>query len=380
MWVKKHIWELTTVIFMAVFVAAIILWNQDIQGNLQHYNNENITYQKAEVHAVDNTNLEKDSLNSKRYTGLQRVTVKLLSGKYKGEVKEVENYLTAANHILAEEGMIIIVSQDEPAGTEPYFLVYNYYRTPYMAVIVAAFFICMVVIGGKKGVRATAGLVFTLFTVIGFLVPAITVGYSPILASVLTVVITTAVSLILLNGFSGKTMAAVLSTACGVLLVGVIFAVCSKMMHLSGYNTDEAEFMVLISKNTGLKISEVLFAGVLTASLGAVMDVGMSISSALYEISEVDKKRTAGELLKSGLNIGKDIIGTMSNTLILAFAGSGLTVLLVLNSYGIKYHQLMSSDYLALEIGKGLSATMAVILTVPITSLISSLLYKRKKR
>lgn len=190
---------------------------------------------------------------------------------------------------------------------------------------------------------------------------------------------TTAVTLILLNGFSKKTLAAVVGTALGVLLVGVIFAVCSAGLHISGYNVDETEFMVLIAKNTKLKVSEVLFAGVLIASLGAVMDIGMSIASAVYEIQEANRSLSVRQLFFSGLNVGKDMIGTMSNTLILAFTGGGLSTLLVLTSYGIKYHQFVSSDYLAIEVGRGLSGTMAVILTVPITSLIAALIYKRRQ-
>lgn len=108
------------------------------------------------------------------------------------------------------------------------------------------------------------------------------------------------------------------------------------------------------------------------------MDVGMSIASAIWEILEVNPALTAKQLFFSGLNVGKDMIGTMSNTLILAFTGSGLSTLLVLTAYGIRYHQFLSSDFLAIEVGQGLSGTMAVILTVPITSAVSAYVYKRK--
>mgnify|MGYP000433835722 FL=1 len=137
--------------------------------------------------------------------------------------------------------------------------------------------------------------------------------------------------------------------------------------------------MVLISQNTHLQIAEVLFAGVLIASLGAVMDVGMSIASAIFEVQNANPQLSRRELFRSGVNIGKDMIGTMSNTLILAFTGSGLSTLLVLTGYGIKYHQLVSSDFLAIELGQGLSGTIAVILTVPVTSAAASVLYKRTK-
>lgn len=193
-------------------------------------------------------------------------------------------------------------------------------------------------------------------------------------------ILATAVSLILLNGFSKKTLAAVLSTVAGVIMVGIIFQIGSLLLHISGFNTKEAEFMVMLAQKTKLSVAEVLFAGVLIASLGAVMDVGMSIASALQEMMEVKPDITKKELIKSGFNIGKDMIGTMSNTLILAFTGTGLSTLLVLNVYGIKYHQFVSSDFLAIEVCQGISGTMAIVLMVPVTSMISAAIYVKEQK
>lgn len=379
MWLNKKKKECVLIALMAIVIGIIFLWNNKVTSQYEHFNNQDITYIKGIVTEVSNDELLVDQTDPDRYLGLQKVKAKILSGKYKGEIYDIENYLTASNNIVVEKGTQIIISQDEPEGAEPYFLVYNYHRSTMIYGIVVFFFILMILIGGYKGVRAIIGLVFTLFVIVMWMIPMIYRGNSPIITALITVVMTTAVTLILLNGFSKKTLAAVVGTALGVLLVGVIFAVCSAGLHISGYNVDETEFMVLIAKNTKLKVSEVLFAGVLIASLGAVMDIGMSIASAVYEIQEANRSLSVRQLFFSGLNVGKDMIGTMSNTLILAFTGGGLSTLLVLTSYGIKYHQFVSSDYLAIEVGRGLSGTMAVILTVPITSLIAALIYKRRQ-
>lgn len=376
--IQKHKAEILLGILAILFVAGVLIWNGRIQKNYKHYNNTDITYVKGIVKEVSNDELEKDKTNENRYLGAQKVRAEVLEGKYEGEIVEIENYLTASSNVFVEPGTRVILSQDDPKGSEPYFLIYNYYRSPFIYGFVILFFIMMILIGGFKGIRAILGLAFTLFTIVLWMIPIIYMGYSPVLAAIATVVITTAVTLLFLNGFSRKTLSAIIGTALGVLLVGVIFAGISYFLHISGYNTDETDFMVLIAGNTKLKIAEVLFAGVLISSLGAVMDVGMSIASAIYEVLEVNRELTAKQLFMSGLNVGKDMIGTMSNTLILAFTGSGLSTLLVLTAYGIKYHQFMSSDFLAIEVGQGLSGTMAVILTVPITSVVSSFLYKRK--
>lgn len=377
--IEKNKAEIILGILVILFVAGGLVWNRGIQKTYQHYNNEDVIYVKGIVKETVNDELEKDKTNPDRFLGAQKVKAEVLEGNHKGEIVEIENYLTASSNVYVEPGTRVILSQDEPEGSEPYFLIYNYYRSPFIYGFVAIFFILMILIGGFKGIRAILGLVFTLVTIVLWMIPAIYMGQSPVLASILTVVVTTAVTLLLLNGFSKKTWTAIAGTALGVLLVGVIFAGISCFLHISGYNMDETDFMVLIAGNTKLKIAEVLFAGVLISSLGAVMDVGMSIASAIYEVHEANPKLTSKQLFGSGLNVGKDMIGTMSNTLILAFTGSGLSTLLVLTSYGIKYHQFLSSDYLAIEVGQGLSGTMAVILTVPITSAVASVVYKRKR-
>lgn len=375
---KNYFKESFVIVLVSAFTLGMCIWGSRVQSGYQHYNNESITYVKEMITEISNEELTKDPGNAKRYVGRQKVKAKVLEGTYKGETVEIDNYLTSASNVYVEPGMKVILSQDQPENTAPYFLVYNYYRSPIIYGMVGMFVLLMILIGGKKGIRATLGLAFTLLTIVMLMLPMISSGISPVLASIVTVVITTAVTLLLLNGFSKKTLTAVLGTALGTMIVGVLFGMVSYFLHISGYNTDEAEFMVLISSNTELKVAEVLFAGVLISSLGAVMDVGMSIASAIWEILEVNPALTAKQLFFSGLNVGKDMIGTMSNTLILAFTGSGLSTLLVLTAYGIRYHQFLSSDFLAIEVGQGLSGTMAVILTVPITSAVSAYVYKRK--
>lgn len=375
---KNYFKESFVIVLVSAFTLGMCIWGIRVQSGYQHYNNESITYVKGMITEISNEELTKDPGNAKRYVGRQKVKAKVLEGTYKGETVEIDNYLTSASNVYVEPGMKVILSQDQPENTAPYFLVYNYYRSPIIYGMVGMFVLLMILIGGKKGIRATLGLAFTLLTIVMLMLPMISSGISPVLASIVTVVITTAVTLLLLNGFSKKTLTAVLGTALGTMIVGVLFGMVSYFLHISGYNTDEAEFMVLISSNTELKVAEVLFAGVLISSLGAVMDVGMSIASAIWEVLEVNPALTAKQLFFSGLNVGKDMIGTMSNTLILAFTGSGLSTLLVLTAYGIRYHQFLSSDFLAIEVGQGLSGTMAVILTVPITSAVSAYVYKRK--
>jgi len=147
------------------------------------------------------------------------------------------------------------------------------------------------------------------------------------------------------------------------------------LLHITGFHVGEASSILLIKATYGLQIRDILFATILIASLGAVMDVGMSISSALHEIVEMKPDITKKQLFVSGMNIGKDMIGTMTNTLILAFVGSSFISIMTIALSEMKVTQLINSNYFSVELLQGLSATMAVVLTVPIASFISAYLY-----
>ena len=130
---------------------------------------------------------------------------------------------------------------------------------------------------------------------------------------------------------------------------------------------------------TDIKIGELLFAGILIASLGAVMDVGMSIASTLNELKEQNPQMMLKELFQSGMNVGRDMMGTMTNTLIFAYVGGAMTTLVINYAYDLSYRQLANSYVIGIEIMQGLSGSLGVVLTVPITALIASFLAVRKK-
>ena len=172
----------------------------------------------------------------------------------------------------------------------------------------------------------------------------------------------------LLNGNSKKTYGAIIATVLGVVLSAICFYLMSEVLKINGFSSDEAESLVLINEATNLQIKDILFAGILISSLGAIMDVGMSIVSALSELFHHQPNLTQKQIFDSGIEIGKDMIGT----LILAFTGSAFVSLLVLFSYNVDVQQLMNSNYIAIEFAQGIAGTLGIVLTVPIASLIAS--------
>ncbi|MGL5694705.1 MAG: YibE/F family protein, partial [Peptostreptococcaceae bacterium] len=193
-----------------------------------------------------------------------------------------------------------------------------------------------------------------------------------ILASVIIVVLSTAVTMILLNGISKKTLVACISCILCTVIAGMIAYLFGKVTNISTYNTSEMQDLLFVAQNTSLKIKDLLFAGILIASLGAIMDTTMSITSSIFEMKEVGNNLSKKQLFESGMNIGKDIMGTMTNTLILAFTGSSINILIIYFMYRLPYIQLINIDLIVLEIVQGLSGGIAVILSIPVTAFAAS--------
>jgi uncharacterized membrane protein len=368
LFVRRNAVYIAVFLIGAAFLLAAGSFDWDRINSYTMYNNDSRTFVRGRVVSVDNERLETDPYDHSRYLGEQELTVLILEGDQKGDKVSIDNYLSQTHNIYVNANQKIIVCADMPEGVVPYYTVFNYDRCLPLGILVVVFAAVMLFVGKGKGLRALAGVVFTLLLVVLFMVQAIYHGFPPVIVSILTILTGTAVSLLLLNGCSRRTAVSALATVLGVAVTGIIFYISSKTLHLTGFNSDNAEELLVIQGATGLSVRSLLIAGVLVSSLGAVMDVAVSLTAALMELVAVDPSVTARQVMKSGFNIGKDMIGTMSNTLILAFAGTALNTMLVLTAYGVSRTQFISSDYLAIELAQGLCATIGVILTVPITT------------
>ena len=366
---------LIAVILLAVFV----VWKTNpIDFSL--YDSTGITYNRAKVVSVNSQTLEESSDTPGRNIGVQNITVKLLEGKNKGKTITFDNRLSYTHSIEVDAGTRVVVKCDEPEGVEPYYSLYQYDRSVGIVAAILIFLLIICLVGKSKGLRAAIALGVSILIVIGALIPAIYNGISPILVTLIVCMAITAVTLILLNGFSEKTFVAVIATMIGLLASAFLYSIISAILSVTGYAMDETEELVLISRRTGLVIGDILFSGILLASLGAVMDTAMSIASSLFEIVDTKPDIKKSDLYKSGMNIGRDMIGTMCQTLVLAFTGSSVATLLVVISYGTSFNRFISSDFLVTEILQSLIGSFAVILTVPITSVLCSRLHKMKPK
>lgn len=336
-------------------------------------------FEKATVISINEENLEEDTIVSDLMLGYQQIKIKILTGKYSGEEFNIRNPMSRTYNVHTKPGNKIIVSIEEEEGQIRSISVFNYKKEHVVYILIVLFFIVLLVFGGMKGLKSFISLVFTGVLIIFFMIPLFFKGYSPILLTIITVAITTIVTIVMVDGVNRKTISAISGTILGVIIAGLISYIGSSLANLSGLTSNEAEELMYIAGIKDLKVRGLMFSAILIAALGAIMDVAMSIASSTFEIYKANPKITFKNLLASGLNIGKDIMGTMSNTLILAFIGSSLNIILLLMAYEMPYTQLMNLDLIVTEVVQSVSGSIGIILTVPTTAIISTYLAIHKK-
>ena len=189
-----------------------------------------------------------------------------------------------------------------------------------------------------------------------------------------------AVTLLIISGFNKKTLSAIIGTAGGVLIAGIIALIVGSAAKLTGFGDDESQMLMYIPQNITFDFRGLLFAGILIGTMGATMDVGMSIASAMHEIKENSPNIKTSALFKAGMNVGRDAMPTMSNTLILAYAGGSLHLMLLLMAYETPFTHIINWDMIASEVLRSIAGSIGIIFAIPITALASVLIEKYEKK
>lgn len=333
--------------------------------------------EQAVVHQIFGENLIPDNYLDNLLLGSQMIEIEVLSGEFSGKRIVIENSLQRFANVRVKEGMEILVSI--VPGTEQLEIgninVHSHSRAPVLIGAVILLLISMLIMGGKKGLYAIIALAFTLVVVIYFLIEAIARGQSPVIYALLTVFVSTGFTLFMIGGFSRQSVSAVSGTWTGLAIAGILSTIFGQLANVSGMHLDHARQMIFNTPpNVQIQVSDLLFAAIVVAASGAVMDAAMSISSSVFEIKDQSPSLTAQRLYQSGIRIGRDILGANSNTLILAFVGSSLTTTILVALFNFPFLRLINLDMIAIEIVQGVSATMGMIIAIPATAFFSSML------
>ena len=352
-------------ILIAVILAAAAIFTSGFSG-AEEFNDYTLT--KAKVLSVDDSELTEDPYITGMYIGKQPLKLELSQGPHKGESYDVTNMMSRAFNIYCRAGMTIIVNVREENEIVTGLDIFSYSRDKAIIALGALFVLAILAIGRKKGLYSVISLAFTLVIVVFFMIPRIISGNNPITLALLTAALTSAVTIFIVGGYGPKSFAAIAGIIGGVSAAGLISWIAGLVGNINGLHVAEAAEMISLSRDVPIKVPELLCAGIIVSSLGAIMDVGMSISSSIFEVQTANPSYGSKELFKSGMNVGRDVMGTMSNTLILAFAGSSLTVLIILLLYKLPYLRMINLDLLAVELVQGFAGSIGLILAVPITA------------
>ena len=365
---KRFFKRLAIVLSIAIMLAALLQLNQVNKPAL--VNTDGRSFEKATVTAILQDNVQE---NGSRI-GDQLVGLRLADGS------EVE--ANSPNGLLfgtvCKPGMPVIAMASK-TGSLSSFTVYSYDRFKAVVDFLVFFCLLLMVVGGPKGIKSVLALIMTFASFLFFFFPLLMHGIAPLLAAVITACLILALTVWLICGSTTKALAAGMAALGGVLCAGLSAEVFGQAAHLSGYNVSNIEALLFVGQNTRIDVGQLLFAGILFASLGAVLDIAMDVSAAVYELQQMNPDKDTRMLFISGMHVGQDVMGTMAATLILAVFGGSLGTWVLDYVYDLPFLQLINANSLDIVIMQGLSGGIGVIMTVPLAAACSALLARHAR-
>jgi uncharacterized membrane protein len=359
---KKTIGIILLIIFLIIIISLKIFSNQ------------------SESHAVAKIISLKENSDAVFFLddikAIYSIKLKILTGEYKDKIINTEHYLFEddINNLylkLNDKVTVLLYFEDNilKAGIE------EYYKSNKLLILLL-FFVCVVlIITGYNGLKSIISLFLTLLLLFGFMPQLLFAGFPPILLAIVFSFVISIITIFTVYGFNYKSYSALAGTIGGVITAGFLAYYSVVVMRLSGWIGHETLYLQSIAEN--IDLSGLLVCGIIIGALGAVMDVTISISSAIAEIKKTSPEKDIKYLFNSGIKIGKDIIGTMTNTLVLAYAGSSFTLILLFTFQKADFplFKIINMEYISSEIIRAVAGSMGMVIAIPLTALVSAILF-----
>ncbi|ESL01743.1 YibE/F-like protein [Catonella morbi ATCC 51271] len=331
--------------------------------------------------------IEYDDTAEKRNVSLeadiryQHLKIEILDGSHKGETMTIRHTIERImpGYYIFKAGDKLLIRATEDNGKIETVKIQEKVRDTQVYLIVGLFVTLLLIIGGIKGLKTLVSLVIAVAMIFFGYIPLIIKGVSPILASLGISIPVVIITLIIISGKNIKTFVAIIGTSLGVIISGILAFIFGNFAHLTGLADDSSISLAYIPQFRNLDYKGILFGTILIGAIGAIMDVAISIASALYEINDLDKNISKKNMIISGMNIGKDMMGSMSNTLILAYVGTTLHLIILFIVYRIRFTEIINLDSIATEIIRAMAGSIGLIITIPVTVVIGTAIYKKKK-
>ncbi|MDD3000713.1 MAG: YibE/F family protein [Candidatus Riflebacteria bacterium] len=352
-----------------VFMSAILFY---VFGDTQSG-----IYSIAEIKYIEEAEHEETELNDKVYI----VELEHVTGDYKGQRMVIDHFETEGSvyKLNLKPGDIVLAVVEKQEDQLIVGIDEHYKSRKIMGMAVFLLFV-IALISGVNGVKAMLALFFTLIMIFGVMTHYLLAGFAPLPLTIICAAVIVLVSILIIAGFTKKALIAGIGTLCGVVLAGFFGWSSAIFLNLSGYSGDETTYLQILNSNVDLK--GILVSGIIIGALGAVMDVSISIASSLKEIFIANPDYTKKEMFKSGMNIGRDIIGSMVNTLILAYTGASLSLILVFSMQREDFPliKIMNMEFICTEVVRSLAGLFGMVLAIPITAFVGSIIYLHKDK
>jgi uncharacterized membrane protein len=249
----------------------------------------------------------------------------------------------------------------------------DFYRTDSLALLFAIFVLASVLISGWKGVRSILGILLSLAVIVLIILPGIQAGKDPLMTSIFGAFLFMAFSLYLVYGWTVKTHAAVLGSLAALAITGILAYIFVNQTRLTGYGDENMFYISQLTGNT-LNVRSLLLAGILIGTLGVLDDLVISQASAVFELFRANPAQTFKELFGSAMHIGQDHIAATVNTLVLAYAGASLPMLLLFSYSNVNFAMALNLEFIAEEIVRTMVGSLGLFAAVPITTALSAVI------
>ena len=309
----------------------------------------------------------------------QNLELLVTRGSLTGETIYVENGSTAfANIKNYKEGDRLLVNYVKDVDGAKYFYIVDYYRADSILKLFIVFVILAGVVAGWKGISSIVGMGMSFMVIFKFILPKILAGADPIFVSVLGTCLIIPISFYLSHGFSKKTTIAISGTIVSLIITGVLAGVFVDILNISGFASEEAGFLS-VTMGGNINMRGILLAGIVVSALGILDDITISQASIAYQLKEAKPDLSWFELNKRAMEVGRDHIASMVNSLVLVYAGACLPLLLLFVNNPHPFGEVISYEIIADEIVRTMVGSIGLILAVPITTMVASVVITDKK-
>jgi len=312
------------------------------------------------------------------------IKMKILDGELKGQIKTAifggENNLPKGMDYQMGQTYFIGIAKEATGLDVADISIYDTDNTPSIIILVLLMIFAIILIGKWKGIASLIALTVTILMYFFILIPLTLKGYSPLPIAVGLSILSIFITLPIIAGFKLKTLAAVIGGSIGIICAALLSIIAGYMLHLSGIVTNEMLTIFFISKSN-IDLKGLVLSGMIIAALGAIMDICISIASSTAEIYHANPHLSEKEAFKSVLTIGTDILGSMVNTLVLAYVGSSLSMILHISiklQPGMPFWMVLNYNPVLNEIVKSVIGSIGMFICIPLTAIIAVKLYKRK--